>query len=142
MTKHSINVFLEELLTADHYETTYYVTQNVISTEFFWDRKSGIRIHIMLDDIRLTPEYQDVRHQDDNLFFLHSDSTDRAYIRDITRDFCRLVKDHSYIYIYHIKKISRFQKQPILPIDSTYKGGYITYGGESTQHTILKHNCE
>ena len=59
-------MFKESLHNTKNLETTYYVTDNKQSTDFFWWRDSGIRINIGLSNINMIPEFEDVNHESDN----------------------------------------------------------------------------
>ena len=51
--------FVEDLITANPLQTTYYVTHHKQVADFFWYRKSGLRLNLGLEDISLVSSYQE-----------------------------------------------------------------------------------
>lgn len=89
----SPNVFLENLQSTRHMDTTYYVTDTKQLTDFFWYRESGaVRINIGLQDVNVVPVYEDVDHVSDNEYMAGSPASAREKERfeEITRKHCRL----------------------------------------------------
>ncbi|ESP00290.1 hypothetical protein LOTGIDRAFT_173315 [Lottia gigantea] len=69
----SSNVFIERLKDMKELETTMYITNNQQSLDFVWKRESGLEIKISVSGVYLVPEYVDLDHEDDGLYFLHFD---------------------------------------------------------------------
>ena len=87
----SSNVFVEDLQSTRSLETTYYVTDATQAYDSFWDRESGLRVHIGILNVHLIPEYEDVDHDGDNNYMLTdpSSSEDKSVYRAVTHNFCR-----------------------------------------------------
>jgi len=87
----SSNVFVEDLQSTRSLETTYYVTDATQAYDSFWDRESGLRVHIGILNVHLIPEYEDVDHDGDNNYMLTdpSSSEDKSVYRSVTHNFCR-----------------------------------------------------
>lgn len=51
--------FMEDLRTANHLETTYYVTHQKQVADFFWFRKSGLRLNLGLENINLVSSFEE-----------------------------------------------------------------------------------
>ena len=93
----SSNIFTENLHATRNLETTYYVTDNTQATDFFWVRESSLQVHIGIHDVHLIPEYEDVDHESDNRYMLHSpqqtsqSSEEIQQFRKVLRNYCRWV---------------------------------------------------
>lgn len=75
----SENVFVDDLSTdAAKMEAIVYVTATTQATDFYWNRESGLRIHVGLDNVHLVPEYEDVDHagSDDNEYTMSNPNND------------------------------------------------------------------
>ena len=86
-----MNVFSENLHTTRSLRTAYYVTDNTQATDFFLVRESGLQIHVGISNVQLIPEYEDVPHENDNLYVLNSPpySEDLSKFRKLLRNYCR-----------------------------------------------------
>ena len=91
----SSNVFVEDLQTTRSLETTYYVTDATQAYDSFWDRESGLRVHVGVMNVHLIAEYEDVEHDSDNNYMLTdpSSSEDKSVYRAVLNSFCRCVTD-------------------------------------------------
>ena len=89
----SNNVLVEDLASSRSLETTYYVTDATQAYDSFWDRESGLRVHIGVLNVHLIPEYEDVDHDSDNNYMLTdpSSSEDKSVYRAVTHNFCRFL---------------------------------------------------
>jgi len=87
----SNNVLVEDLQSTRSLETTYYVTDATQAYDSFWDRESGLRVHIGVSNVHLIPEYEDVEHDADNNYMLDddNDSEDKSAYRAMVHNFCR-----------------------------------------------------
>ena len=87
----SSNVLVEDLQNSRSLETTYYVTDATQAYDSFWDRESGLRVHIGIADVHLIPEYDDVEHESDNNYMLTdpNSSEDKSVYRAVMNNFCR-----------------------------------------------------
>lgn len=85
------NVLVEDLQNTRSLETTYYITDATQAYDSFWDRDSGLRVHIGVMNVHLIPEYEDVDHQGDNNYMLTdpNSSEDKSLYRAVTHNFCR-----------------------------------------------------
>ena len=113
----SSNVLVEDLLNTRSLETTYYVTDATQAYDSFWDRESGLRVHIGVSSVHLIPEYDDVEHQSDNNYMLTdpNSSEDKSVYRAVMLGFCRSLDHRSsplarlwiQVRFFHGKLISR-----------------------------------
>lgn len=95
----SPNVFVDDLLTSSatrrQLDAIVYVTATTQATDFYWDRESGLRIHVGLDNVHLVPEYEDIDHagEDDNEYTLNNPNNDedKEEFQDVLESFCRYV---------------------------------------------------
>ena len=87
----SEHVFLEDLHNSRQLETTTYIMDNTQTSDFFWERESGLRINIGIENIHLVPEFYDVTHESDNQYMLNNpnDSEDKKKFQEIVSDYCR-----------------------------------------------------
>ena len=87
----SDNVFSEDLHNTGNLDTTQYITDRKQTTDFYWDRESGLRVNIGVDNISLVPEYEDVSHNSDNFYMMKhkKESPTKARFKELTQHFCR-----------------------------------------------------
>ena len=85
------NVLVEDLQNTRSLETTYYITDATQAYDSFWDRDSGLRVHIGVMNVHLIPEYEDIDHQGDNNYMLTdpNSSEDKSLYRAVMHNFCR-----------------------------------------------------
>jgi len=80
-----------------------YVTATTQATDFYWDRDSGIRIHVGLDNVHLVPEYEDVDYTgvDDNEYTMNNPNNDedKEEFRNVIDTFCRSVETSVLRYV-------------------------------------------
>jgi len=93
----SSNVLVEDLQNTRSLETTYYVTDATQAYDSFWDRESGLRVHIGVSRVHLIPEYEDEQHQSDNNYMLTDPNSreDKSVYRTVMHSFCRSVSTHT-----------------------------------------------
>lgn len=96
------NVLVEDLQNTRSLETTYYITDATQAYDSFWDRDSGLRVHIGVMNVHLIPEYEDIDHQGDNNYMLTdpNSSEDKSLYRAVMHNFCRSdIRVCVYVYM-------------------------------------------
>ena len=87
----SPNVITENLLTTSSFESTFYITDDSQAFDLFWQRKSGIQVHIGVLDTQLIPKYRDVEHESDNEYIRmdRSNEYDKSSFERVWNNHCR-----------------------------------------------------
>ncbi|XP_023930912.1 uncharacterized protein LOC106172251 isoform X2 [Lingula anatina] len=84
------NMFVEDLLKTHSLQSTVYATYNNQYSDFLWQRESGLKINIYVDNIQILPTFTDTSHLSDNAYMYKSPQPgEKEKFANIVTKFCR-----------------------------------------------------